>query len=1101
MIEEQEDFSGLQKKTAENSTNNTINPSADLSDIGWKRFWILKTSEQHQKKQNIEENTNSFIIDRFFDFINKGDIVYLWNEDKSNGIYAWAKVLQPPKKSKENNDEVSVTLQIHALNTPIIKQQLELAANHFSCLTILRNLTGHCFRVTSLEALSINQLIGPLTTETPDNPDTAIDPNSEKSDFQKAGYILDYQFDPIVQTIIQSTLNNAQSINQTVFQKLFVQTILDYVISQQSSTPINDIGGQFLNKHSEWLSNLQSQLTFIKSNHSEVESITASSFLGLKVSKHVLAILTEARLFATLTTGKELIHLRHLLAALLQGVSKSIQSYIIELLEYSRGPSLTDLRQEFYDSIIQLYSQDHGKNLQSLLNKDINTELNNANNHGPLLTKLDSDDASANIGDVLDIEPETTAFAKLLCSVDASPPLAIGLFGEWGSGKTFFMNHVRNSVNDLSQQIRQSSEKEETVYHGKVAQIWFNAWQYQDSNLWASLLNHFFTDLEKQLKLLNPNLNEDVFSDFAKQMSPEKQLRITEQEILLTQKNIDSLEQKVSDSNRYKQHLLRLIDNKADDTFSLGLNDLKNELSIAIENGEDMREFYQQLEHSRKEAPLLKQLGTQLKQHWKQSLITAVILGFFSYFITTQLMMASQYISSITSLILAAIASVSGPVQKVRSANKWLRTFFDSIDQEKILKQKNKKKIIKTCHKKLTNLHKERIKLLQETIYTDSSELAFSQFITGRSETDDYKSQLGLLSTVRRDFSRLNELMTDKRYQSENFPKVDRIILYIDDLDRCEPDKVVEVLQAIHLMMAFKLFMVVVGVDARWLGRSLKQRYPFLVHESNSHNISQNNAQNSTQNFSNKKQAEHTDRNDDPYAASTQDYLEKIFQIPFWLKPMDATKATNMISQLLVSKRTRDKIENDDSSTLEAPEITAKNTSIFMQVEDDKNENAISNISDSIKNKALLSTRSLELSDNEVLYLGQLGGIVGRSPRSVKRFVNLYRILKASNTKARLSTFIDNEEYKVPLLLLAVICGRPKVSELFLNYIQKQSDGEVLHSEISLEDYYPGDDNWRELSQQVKHFMQSQTPIDFSLLKSWLKDTSRFGYREWLAYD
>ena len=41
-----------------------------------------------------------------------------------------------------------------------------------------------------------------------------------------------------------------------------------------------------------------------------------------------------------------------------------------------------------------------------------------------------------------------------------------------------------------------------------------------------------------------------------------------------------------------------------------------------------------------------------------------------------------------------------------------------------------------------------------------------------------------------------------------------RIILYIDDLDRCDPERVIDVLQAVHLLLAFPLFVVVVAVDS-----------------------------------------------------------------------------------------------------------------------------------------------------------------------------------------------------------------------------------------------------------------------------------------------
>jgi hypothetical protein len=38
-------------------------------------------------------------------------------------------------------------------------------------------------------------------------------------------------------------------------------------------------------------------------------------------------------------------------------------------------------------------------------------------------------------------------------------------------------------------------------------------------------------------------------------------------------------------------------------------------------------------------------------------------------------------------------------------------------------------------------------------------------------------------------------------------------VLYIDDLDRCPPRRVVEVLTAMQLLLALPLFVVVVAVD------------------------------------------------------------------------------------------------------------------------------------------------------------------------------------------------------------------------------------------------------------------------------------------------
>ena len=84
------------------------------------------------------------------------------------------------------------------------------------------------------------------------------------------------------------------------------------------------------------------------------------------------------------------------------------------------------------------------------------------------------------------------------------------LFGEWGSGKTFFMRRIRHHVDLLTARVGQAADESNKAYHAKVAQIWFNAWNYQDGKLWASLVNHVFSGLRQELKRLNADNADDV---------------------------------------------------------------------------------------------------------------------------------------------------------------------------------------------------------------------------------------------------------------------------------------------------------------------------------------------------------------------------------------------------------------------------------------------------------------------------------------------------------------------------------------------------------------------------------------------------------------
>jgi KAP family P-loop domain len=62
-------------------------------------------------------------------------------------------------------------------------------------------------------------------------------------------------------------------------------------------------------------------------------------------------------------------------------------------------------------------------------------------------------DRAAAGDDLIGIRREVDAFAYLLASKAQRPPLAVGLFGDWGSGKSFFMHAVRGRIDMIQAQI------------------------------------------------------------------------------------------------------------------------------------------------------------------------------------------------------------------------------------------------------------------------------------------------------------------------------------------------------------------------------------------------------------------------------------------------------------------------------------------------------------------------------------------------------------------------------------------------------------------------------------------------------------------------
>jgi hypothetical protein len=89
--------------------------------------------------------------------------------------------------------------------------------------------------------------------------------------------------------------------------------------------------------------------------------------------------------------------------------------------------------------------------------------------------------------DRLGFKRDVEVLSALLAYQDLEPPLSIGLFGNWGSGKSFFMEQMKKELEML-----QGTDE----YCSRIVQISFNAWHYIDSeNLWASLVAEIFEQL------------------------------------------------------------------------------------------------------------------------------------------------------------------------------------------------------------------------------------------------------------------------------------------------------------------------------------------------------------------------------------------------------------------------------------------------------------------------------------------------------------------------------------------------------------------------------------------------------------------------------
>jgi hypothetical protein len=248
---------------------------------------------------------------------------------------------------------------------------------------------------------------------------------------------------------------------------------------------------------------------------------------------------------------------------------------------------------------------------------------------------------------------------------------------------------------------------------------------------------------------------------------------------------------------------------------------------------------------------------------------------------------------------------------------------------------------------------------------------------------------MGLLSTVRRDFGDLRGWLRDGDRPG---PDVERIVLYVDDLDRCPADRVVEVLEAVHLLLALDLFVVVVGVDPRWLLGSLEHHF----------------------------EAQFAPRGNRPgrlrWRTTPQDFLEKIFQIPFSLRPMERGGFERLVGDLLPLSERSLPVASPPANGTATPNVAPDAPSTVP-------EPAYATPGELALEAEEPDPAGLHVREEELAFLGQLAELVP-TPRAAKRLANTYRLLRAPLEQAALDALVTGE-HRAVLTLLAALVGAP----------------------------------------------------------------------------
>ena len=848
-----------------------------------------------------------------------------------------------------------------------------------------------------------------------------------------------------------------------------------------------------------------------------------------KVSSTVWTILIAAASISNRVYGRSrMIHLRHLLAALLVSDGNG-PSPTIAVRLHKLGIQPQPFREEFRD-YVRIYAPHddqaewdvilgtRGKtapvpppgsgpdNPPDELSQSKVEPLDNGYAIGPagFTSEFCGVGGSRPVVDHLGMETSAHRLAELIALRETKLPLAVGLFGNWGSGKSHFMNLIDRHIKALADAERLQPADAPSKWCHEIVPVYFNAWHYLDANLWASLVSQIFDSLfsylqpkqnalEKVQELLEQasgataRAAEEVAVAHTVTVQARSELSAAEETHRRQQTILAGLRYGLSNllsedtSRELQQQVLQLLGVRKDVET---LDDLRG----VMRESKSVRCRIRALWNSACERP---------DRGWRIGWVLAA-LGLVPLLTFGALRLLPFFEDSLQKLglfLVSALASISALLTAVRPILRQVGRSLEKLEgwqkraqdaQNSFLETPDFKKRVTDINAAAAKEQEAKIRLAQSEIreqqlMEEARNLApgrrLGRFIEARAQSGDYRGQLGLVSLARRDFEELSNLFADTealkdkvatlrksdqgkaRELVELSKSIDRIVLFVDDLDRCQPEKVVDVLQAVHLLLAFPLFAVVVGVDQRCLRQSLRLQFKGLLTPD--------------QDLANGKQR--ADGNgsaeaEDNRPATPLDYLEKIFHVPFHLPSMGDTGFKTLIKELTKPP--------EPASAAQIGTGTAEHPGALPPVDDARKQSVpggaattqsnasgthLSPASTAMPSRApatavapspvAVQSRpvigSVPLHDWERQALESYHPLIG-TPRGAKRLLNTYRLVRAGIPETEWNAFKgdgkERGEFRIAMLMLAAAAGYPAVAREWFELMRADKDFPVLRS-------------------------------------------------------
>lgn len=700
--------------------------------------------------------------------------------------------------------------------------------------------------------------------------------------------------------------------------------------------------------------------------------------------------------------------------------------------------------------------------------------------------------------------------AELIISRETKLPLAIGLFGNWGSGKSHFMNLMDRRMRTPPETrpdptLTDGTQILEDQWCKHVVPIYFNAWHYSDANLWASLVTQVFEALfnylqpkTDELKLLQKRLQsaggvtalalEEVrdASEGVRHASEELERARTESESALQAVRgfLDGLRTLIPEVNT-PQNRKRVVELLGVEAEEATLTELEARLRDLSSIRGRIKELWRRAAAREGRA---KRLG------WLFGAVVVACLCRLGMSLLPQLQPLLTRIGPVIQTLLIALSGsigwlipAIGQVQKgLEQLENWQKRAENAQGslrgnpqvaeaENEVIRADARKRAAEVALVKAQSQEAGLIRALNDL----RPGRQLTRFIEARAHSIDYRGQLGLVSLARRDFEELSRIFveTGSTKDSAEPPleqektigqlgeSIDRVVLFIDDLDRCEPERVVDVLQAVHLLLAYPLFAVVVGVDQRCLRQSLQLRFKGLLGS----------------NQLNDSGSGESDTSAGEIPATPLDYLEKIFHIPFHLPPLAERGFANLV----------EKLTEPNAPPASPANVSESAKTATPQASSTRKEPAKEGPSDG----PVRVIGSVPLHRWERNALKEYYSLIG-TPRGVTRLLNTYRLVRAGIPEREWERFradgTGEGESRLAMLLLAVAAGQPAIAREWFKLLRESENPNLPLDAEAAEANQPGWARFCRLYEEAKK--QVKKPFTSELVATWIDRVELFTF-------